>query len=909
MEKTPKKNQSMENLTPMLQQYMDTKAQFPDAILLFRLGDFYEMFNEDAEKASKVLEITLTGRDAGKAGRMPMCGVPYHSVDAYIKRLIDAGFKVAVCDQVEDPKLAKGLVRREVTRVITPGTAMDPLMLEEDENNYLASVTVYGRSVGLAFIDISTGEFLTTEITGTDAPAKAADELAKFAPKECIYHPAVENYPELMAAIRNLPACSAYDERAFSPDAARRRILEQLGCASLEAYGCEQLKAAQGACGAALAYVSETQMKSLGHINSLRTYFPGDFMAIDPTARRSLELTESIRGGSKKNSLLGIMDRTVTAMGARLLRLWLDQPSLDPQEINARLDAVERLKDDLFLREDLRERLKRVYDLERLAARISYGSANARDLIALSQSLEAVEEVAGLFAPGEPGEAQRLASLFQALDGMKDVRDLISAAIVDDPPAGLKEGGLIRPGYSEEVDRLREAAKNGKSWVAALEARERERTGIKSLKVGFNQVFGYYIEVTKANLSMVPGDYIRKQTLANAERFITPELKEYEATILGAEERVVNLEYELFVELRTRIAREVGRIQANARAIAELDVLAAFAELAASENYVRPEIRPFGALELKDVRHPVVERFLEGSKYVPNDVFLDNGSHMIAIVTGPNMGGKSTYGKAVLVCVIMAHMGSFVPASKAVVPITDRVFVRAGSSEDLAGGASTFMVELLETASILVNATERSLIFIDELGRGTSTYDGMAIARAVVEYIHDRIRAKTIFATHYHELTRLEETLPGVKNYKVTAMERGKEVVFLYKVLPGSADRSYGINVARMAGFPRSVLARAEMHLRNLEAQSPAKARQISLFDVPVAAASSEEASHANGVLGQASEGEADPLSAVRREVADEILAMDLYNMTPLQVAQKVEALKRMLEEAAAGRRNEGTWA
>ncbi|HEY8347062.1 MAG TPA: DNA mismatch repair protein MutS [Symbiobacteriaceae bacterium] len=801
----------------MFRQYLEIKQQYPDTILFYRLGDFYETFFQDAEIVARELELVLTGRDGGAIGRVPMAGIPYHSAESYIARLLERGYKVAICEQMEDPKLAKGLVKREVIRVVTPGTVVEPRMLKERQNNFLCAVAYSRAGFGLAVADLSTGEFACCQFTGPDALKELLDEIGRLEPAEVILEPGLEEEPRIAGALKHWGVpYSAYQSTAFRHGEAYRLLTRHFGVSTLKGFGCEDLPLATAAAGGALAYLTETQKTSLNHISGLAVYYPGEYMMLDAATRRNLELTRSMRDGSRKGTLLGVMDRTITAMGARMLKGWLERPLLKLPAIQERHDAVQELVEHPTLRADIRNQLKEVHDLERLAGRIAYGSANARDLVALKNSLVALPTLRVLL---EEVTSARLVALRDALDMLDDVRDLIEQAIVDDPPVALTEGGLIKPGFDPEVDRLRTISRDGKKWIASLEARERERTGIKSLKIGYNKVFGYYLSVTKANLSQVPPDYIRKQTLANEERFITPELKEMESAVLGADEKLVRLEYELFVNIRNRVAAQVTRIQKSARAVAELDALATFAEVASLYGYVRPVVDNSTVLEVKDVRHPVLERVMPEGSFVPNDVRVDTQENRILLITGPNMGGKSTVMRSVALVTILAQAGSFVPASEARIGLVDRVWTRVGASDDLATGQSTFMVEMTEVANILHGATSRSLILLDEVGRGTATFDGLSIAWAITEYIHNVVGARTLFATHYHELCELEGLLPGVKNYSMAVREKGEEIVFLHKLVRGGADRSYGIQVARLAGLPREVVERSREILATLEQQ------------------------------------------------------------------------------------------
>ena len=791
-----------DKLTPMLRQYAAIKQEHPDVILMFRLGDFYEMFGDDAKTAAKELEITLTSRDAGRSGRMPMCGVPYHSVDRYVARLISRGYRVAICDQVEDPKVAKGLVKRQVTRVVTPGTILEDSMLEPGANNYLAALARVGETCGLAVVDISTGEFAVTELSGQQ---RLLDEISRFHPAEIL----VPEETEMLQAngARQTPFTL---DGFMSP---REIVQKHFGVSTLRGFGCDEFTAGIDACAVIIKYLESTQPAALQHIRSLATYSTTGFMVLDASARRNLELTQSMFDQSKSKSLLQILDRTVTHIGARLLKRWLDQPLLDLDAINARLDAVEDFHGNLMMRTKVRETLAGIYDLERLTSRTVSGTANARDLIALRNSLRSLPALQEAIGTSKNETIQGLVKLLGPFD---EIVKLITDSILEDPPIVMRDGGYIRQGFNEELDTLRSASRNGKDWIAALEAKERERTGIKSLKVGYNSVFGYYIEVSKSNLSLVPENYIRKQTMVNAERFITPELKEYEAMVLGAEEKSVQLEYDIFCQVRGQVAAEDERLTAAARAVAEIDVLCSMAEVAAANRYVRPEINAGTEIVIKNGRHPVVERLQIGELFVPNDCRLDPEQNTLLIITGPNMAGKSTYLRQVALIVLMAQIGSFVPAESAQIGIVDRIFTRVGAHDELYSGQSTFMVEMNETANIINNATDRSLIILDEIGRGTSTFDGLSIAWAVAEHIK-RIGAKTLFATHYHQLNDLESMFPGIKNFRIAVKEDGERIVWLRKIMPGGTDRSYGIHVARLAGLPQEVIERAKEILWQLE--------------------------------------------------------------------------------------------
>ena len=868
--------------TPMMAQYRQFKAQYPDAILMFRLGDFYEMFFADAEVAARELELVLTGRDAGKdLGRVPMCGIPHHAVEGYLARLIEKGFKVAVCEQMEDPRTAKGLVKRDVIRVVTPGTLVEPRLLPEKRNRYLAAVCQGKAGFGLAIADLSTGEFACCELLGAEGGRVLLDELGRLDPAEVLLEPGLAAEERWLAALHlhTAAAVSNGSAREFQPATARRVLCEHFGLASLHGFGCEDKPLAMAAAGAALAYLAETQKTSLGHISGLSVYYPGDFLVLDAATRRNLELTAPLMAGGRRGTLLGVLDRTVTAMGGRLLRRWVEQPLLRLNEIHDRQSAVGALVAGALLRADLRDLLGRVHDLERLAGRVAYGTANARDLQALAVSLGQVPGLAHLLGGAGSGH---LAALAAALDPCDDLRELLDRAIAPEPPASLTEGGLLREGYDAEVDRLRRAGREGKDWIAALEGRERERTGIRSLKVGFNKVFGYFIEVTTPNLPQVPTEYIRKQTIANGERFLTPELKEMESEILGAEEKLVALEYQLFTAIRGQVAAHVARVQGVARAVAELDALASLAEVAVAGGYCCPEIDAGESLQISDGRHPVLERLLPAGTFVPNDTLLDTGEHRLLLITGPNMGGKSTYMRQVALITLMAQMGSWVPARAARVGVVDRIFTRVGASDDLATGQSTFMVEMAETASILHGATSRSLILLDEVGRGTATFDGLSLAWAIAEHIHRDIGAKTLFATHYHELCELEGLLPGVQNYSVAVREQGDEVIFLHRIAKGGADRSYGIHVAQLAGLPAGVIERAREILAGLDADE-AKRR--------------EQRREAVQRVRQRPATQLTFLEQKRHPVLDELLGLNVMALTPIDALNLLYKLQEKARE------------
>ena len=794
-------------LSPMMQEYLRCKEEYKDCILLYRVGDFYEMFFDDAVTASKELELTLTGKDCGLEERAPMAGVPYHAVDTYIDRLVKKGFKAAICEQVEDPKTAKGLVKREVIRVVTPGTNLAPESLEEDRNKFIMCVVLVGERYGIAASDISTGAFFVTEV---ENPRVMMDEVQRYMPAELICNETLmlSGFPADELRDRQGIITQILPVRYFSEENSGEALREHFHITHIDGLGFRDGSLSAVAAGALMRYLADTQKNDLPQITGISLYTTGNFMMLDTAAIRNLELTETMREKRKTGSLFGALDRTKTAMGARMLRSWIERPLIDKEAIELRLGAVEAMLGDEITRAELREYLNPVYDLERLAGRVAYHSANPRDLVALRSSLEMLPHIARLTA--ELG-GERLTALADTFDDLSDICSWISDAIVDDPPLAMKEGGIIKDGYHAEVDGYRQAKTEGTQWLMELEAKEREATGIHTLKVKFNRVFGYCIEVTNSFKNMVPDRYTRKQTLTGAERYTTPELKELEDKILGAQDKLYTLEYELFAALRDRIAGEIGRLQKTASQVAEIDVLASLAEVAMRYHYVRPKLNTAGKINIKDGRHPVVERMTPHDGFIPNDTVLNNEKKRISIITGPNMAGKSTYMRQSALIVLMAQIGSFVPAKEADIGIVDRIFTRVGASDDLASGQSTFMVEMTEVANILRNATKNSLLILDEIGRGTSTFDGLSIAWAVIEYIADPdiIGAKTLFATHYHELTELEGKIPGINNYCIAVKERGDDIVFLRKIVKGGADKSYGIQAARLAGVPEAVLHRA----------------------------------------------------------------------------------------------------
>ena len=795
----------MEELTPMMKQYMEVKNQYKDCLLLYRLGDFYELFFDDAITASRELEITLTGKDCGLKERAPMCGVPYHAVQNYVAKLIEKGYKVAIGEQLEDPALAKGIVKRDVIRVITPGTVIESNILDEKKNNYLASIFRSGANFGIAYSDVSTGEFYTTEFADKNNFPKVLNELGRFEPAEIVVNSEMFNDKFEVDSISK--KFKTYITNRDEED----EVPELEGMAKLA-----KIPYAENATRLLFNYIKETQKIELKHINKINVYNASNYMTLDNIARKNLELTETLRDKNKKGSLLWVLDKTSTSMGGRNLRRWIEKPLMDIGDIHKRLQAVKELKENVILRSDISETLKKVYDIERLTGKIAYGSVNARDMISLKTSLMQLPALKELM---KDRSSDLLKELYDELDVLEDVAKLIEDAIVDDPPVSVKEGGIIKSTYDEEVNKLRTASTEGKNWVIAIESKEREATGIKNLKVGYNKVFGYYLEVSKSFVNMVPDRFIRKQTLSTGERYITDELKEIESTILGAQDKVVNLEYEIFTKIREKIATQIERLQMSSNAVATIDTLCSFAEVADVNSYVMPEVDESNDIIIKDGRHPVVERLIDSGSFVPNDTFLNTTEDRINIITGPNMAGKSTYMRQVAQIVLMAQIGSFVPASSAKIGIVDRIFTRVGASDDLSTGQSTFMVEMNEVANIVLNATPRSLLILDEIGRGTSTFDGLSIAWAVVEYISktEKIGARTLFATHYHELTELEDKLDGVKNYCIAVKEKGEDVIFLRKIIRGGADESYGIYVAKLAGIPNVIIKRANEILNGLK--------------------------------------------------------------------------------------------
>ncbi len=864
----------MVKVTPMMEQYLQIKEKYKYCLLFYRLGDFYELFFEDAIIASKELEITLTGKDCGMAERAPMCGVPFHSANGYIAKLIDKGYKVAICEQVEDPKASKGIVKREVIRVITPGTVLDANVLDEGKNNYIMCLYENNKGYGTATCDVSTGEFLTTCFNANEEN-KVIDEIARFNPSEVV---AVKDFSlgDKLQSVFELKI-SDVPEKYFDCATADMCLCNHFKVLNLGGFGIDREPHCISASGALMQYLIDTQKSGLNHISSLKKYSSNKYMVLDISSRRNLELTSTIRDKSKKGSLLWVLDKTQTAMGARLLRSWLEQPLIELEEIKKRLNAVDSLKSKVFDRADLRELLNTVYDIERLMGRVVLGTANARDLVALKASFENIPFIKrNLSNFGD----EYTNELSHNMDTLEDLYQLILNNIADEPPFSVREGGLIKDGADEEIDKLRMAKEKGSTWLMELEAKEKELTGIKKLRIKYNKVFGYYIEVTNGNLDLVPDRYIRKQTLVNCERYITPELKEIEDTIVNAEEKLSDLEYELFSNVRKTIADNIERIQQTALAVAVCDVLQSLAEVAEKNNYVKPVVDNSGEIDIKDGRHPVVEQVMREESFIPNDVVLDEGENRLAIITGPNMAGKSTYMRQTALLVLMAQIGSFVPASNARIGITDRIFTRVGASDDLATGQSTFMVEMVEVANILNNATKNSLLILDEIGRGTSTFDGLSIAWAVLEYIAVKVGARTLFATHYHELTELEGKVEGVKNYCVSVKEQGKKVIFLRKIVKGGTDRSYGVHVARLAGVPDCVTERAD-EILNLLSESNMSGKNVTAVN------SKEDFEYTRKPN--------DKSGLIFNEITEELTGLDVNAMSPLDALKKLYELKEKL--------------
>ena len=869
-----------EKCSPMMQKYLETKEQYNDCILFYRLGDFYEMFFDDAILVSRELEITLTGKDCGLEERAPMAGIPYHAAENYIAKLVSKGYKVAICEQLEDPKTTKGIVKRGVIKVVTPGTVVESNMLEERKNNYIMSICKAGLYFGIAVSDISTGEFYSTEIKETNNFSLLMDEISRYSPAEIVANKMMnESEAEILKIKTRFPEVyiTSCDESYFSEDVSKTvqnfRLVDSKGN-DIEKADDKLLSIAS--INALKEYITSTQMTDLSHINKVIIYSVSKYMSLDINARRNLEITEKLRDRSKKGTLLWVLDKTSTSMGGRLLRRWLNDPLIDEVEINKRLGAVEELKNDIMLRGEVIENLKKVYDIERLAGKMAYGNGTPRDMITLKNSLSRLPDIRQVL---QNVNSEYLKEIYQNIDELKDIHELIEKSIVDDPPMTTKDGGYIKLGYDENIDTLKHATTDGKSWLMKLEADEKEKTGIKSLKIGFNKVFGYYIEVTNLYKDMVPDTYIRKQTLTNGERYITEELKNMENQILGAEEKVVKLELEAFRQIREEIAGNVKRMQKTAEAISSLDVLTSFAQVAEEMNYCKPTINKDGILNIKEGRHPVIEKMLSSGEFVSNDTYLDTDQNRLAIITGPNMAGKSTYMRQVALITLMAQVGSFVPATEATIGVVDKIFTRVGASDDLSMGQSTFMVEMMEVASILKEATKNSLVILDEIGRGTSTYDGLSIAWAVAEYIADKEKcgAKTLFATHYHEMTTLEKEGNGIKNYSIAVKEKGEDIIFLRKIVEGGTDESYGVHVAKLAGVPKDVTKRANEILKSLERKSVLKDKKLEKEDKKKV------------------EGQFDMFNYKLAEVAHELDMVNLNELTPIDALNTLVRIKEKM--------------
>ena len=868
----------MAEFSPLMQQYFSIKNQYKDSILFFRVGDFYEMFFDDAKLASQELEITLTGKECGQEERAPMCGIPFHAVDTYVAKLIEKGYKVAICEQLEDPRTTKGMVKRDVIRIVTPGTIIESNMLDDKKNNYIMSVYKKGIYFGIAICDISTGDFYSTRIAENNNFAVLLDELAKFGPAEIVVNSFLYNSIEEINEIRkrfNL-YINNFDDENFKFDTENLLQNYKLENENTEIKDLKNYELETIAINALLVYLKQTQKIKLDHINRIRFYNLQKYMTLDITARRNLELLERQHDKGKKGTLLWVLDKTSTSMGGRKIRKWIGEPLLDVNQINKRLNAVRELKENSILRGELQQTLKKVYDIERLVGKISYGNSNGRDLNALKNSLKQIPNIKNLI---KDSNSELIKFLEASLDECSDLAKLIEDAIVEDPPITLKEGGIIKLGYNQEIDAYKKASTEGKKWLLELEQREKEATGIKNLRIGFNRVFGYYIEITKSNLSLVPETYIRKQTLTNGERYITEELNELESKILGAEEKLIDLEYQIFTEVRTHLAKNIQRLQKSADIISTLDVLSALSTVAEDMNYVCPIVDNGGEIDIKEGRHPVIEKMIDTGSFVANDTYLNKDTDRLSIITGPNMAGKSTYMRQVALITLMAQIGSFVPASYAKIGIVDKIFTRVGASDDLSMGQSTFMVEMMEVANILKEATSNSLIILDEIGRGTSTYDGLSIAWAVVEHITDKTKcgAKTLFATHYHELTELETKLEGVKNYSIAVKEKGEDVIFLRKIIPGGTDESYGIHVAKLAGVPQAVVKRSNEILRSLERKSMLTGQKKTENK-------------------RQPEGQLDFFNYKLAEIAHEIDKMNLNEMTPIDALNTLIKIKEKMQ-------------
>ena len=876
-----------EEYTPMMQQYLQTKEEYKDCILFYRLGDFYEMFFDDAITVSKELELTLTGKNCGTAERAPMCGIPYHAVEGYLNKLVANGHKVAICEQVEDPKLAKGLVKREVIRIVTPGTNTDIQALDETKNNYIMCIVYVADKYGVSIADVSTGDYFVTEV---DNERKLIDEMNKFNPTEIVcnesFYMSGLDFDDMRHRLGI--TISALEAWYFSDDLAENTLKDHFHVKSLEGLGLSDYGCGVIAAGALLKYLYETQKNELDHISAIHPYSTGKYMLIDSSSRRNLELVETLREKQKRGSLLWVLDKTKTAMGARMLRSYVEQPLIDKAEIEKRQDAIEEINEHVITREELREYLNPIYDLERLVTRVTYLSANPRDLIAFKNSIAMLPPIKALLTDFK---GAMLTEIENDMDSLEELYELIEGAINDDPPILVREGEIIKDGYNADVDKYRKAKTEGKTWLAELEAKERDKTGIKNLKIKYNKVFGYYLEVTNSYKELVPDYFTRKQTLANAERYITPELKELEDMILGAEDKLAALEYDLFCDVRNKIAEQVVRIQQTAKAVAKLDVFVSLAVVAEQNNYCRPKMNENGIIDIKGGRHPVVEKMIHNEMFIDNDTYLDNGNNRIAIITGPNMAGKSTYMRQTALIVLMAQIGSFVPAASARIGIVDRIFTRVGASDDLASGQSTFMVEMNEVANILRNATSNSLLVLDEIGRGTSTFDGLSIAWAVVEHISNPrlLGAKTLFATHYHELTELEGKLNNVHNYCIAVKEKGDDIVFLRKIVKGGADKSYGIQVAKLAGVPDSVIERAKEIVEELIANDITAGTRKLVVD--------NSSRKKKEKLDEVDLAQMSLFDTVKDDdIIDELRNADVGNMTPLEALNKLYELQNKIK-------------
>lgn len=880
----------MSELTPMMQKYMETKEEYKDCILFYRLGDFYEMFFDDAITASKELEITLTGKACGLEERAPMCGIPYHAVEGYLTKLVSRGYKVAICEQMEDPKLAKGLVKREVVRIVTPGTNLNVQALEASKNNYLLSITYTPTKIGIAAADVTTGDFYLTEV---DDLKKLSDELMKYEPSEIICNDAFLMSGADVADLRGRLHISvnALESHVFDDDACKKVLLKHFKVNTLIGLGIEEFPTGMIAAGAMLQYLYDTQKTELEHFTHITPYLTSKYMLLDSATRRNLELTETLREKQKRGSLLWVLDKTRTAMGARMLRSFIEQPLIDKDEMEKRLDAIDELNKSSVSRDEIREYLNPIYDLERLLSKVTYKTANPRDLIAFRNSLEMLPYIKQVLMEFS---GEELKNIEADIEGLEDIYELIKSAVIEEPPITIREGGIIQDGFDETIDMLRNAKKDGKQWLAQLEEQDRERTGIKNLRIKYNKVFGYYFEVTNSYKNLVPDDYVRKQTLTGAERYTTPRLKELEDTILNAEDKLQTLEYDLFCKIRDSIAMELARIQKTAKAIAKLDVYASLSIVAERNHYVRPKLNVKGVIDIKDGRHPVVEQMITNDMFISNDTYLDNGNHCISIITGPNMAGKSTYMRQTALIVLMAQIGSFVPARSANIGIVDRIFTRVGASDDLASGQSTFMVEMNEVANILRNATSDSLLILDEIGRGTSTFDGLSIAWAVIEHISNRklLGAKTLFATHYHELTELEGKMSNVNNYCIAVKECGDDIVFLRKIVKGGADKSYGIQVAKLAGVPDMVIDRAKEIVEQLSDNDITEKVQSIAIDLKGDSKAQKQPKYDEVDMAQMSLFD----TVTDEDVLKELMDIEVTTLTPLDALNTLYRLQNKLK-------------